>query len=86
MPLGLLHLTPSGGFRPTQLATAAEGDAVIIRHSCGELQVAHVSSSRPFGRIEEQGPTTSPARGHQQERLQHSPEAARRVGWGWRNA
>lgn len=56
MPLGLLHLTPSGGFRPTQPTTAAVAGAAVIMHpSSVELQVNHVASRRPFGRIEGQG-------------------------------
>ena len=63
MPLGLLHLTPSGGFRFIQPTTAAVGGAVIIHPSSVELRLNHVANWRPFGRIEAPGLTTSPLRG-----------------------
>ena len=38
MPLGLLHLTPSGGFRPIQPMTAAVGGAVISAPVCSRFR------------------------------------------------
>jgi hypothetical protein len=43
MPLGLLHLVPSGGFRPIQPMTIVVGGAVIIRPSSVELRVKSIS-------------------------------------------
>jgi hypothetical protein len=83
MPLGLLHLKPSGGFRPIHPMTAvAGGGAALIPPSSVELRVKNAASRRPFGRIEGQGPTASLAMGCQRERLPSSPGSARRAADG----
>ena len=80
MPRGLLHVTPSGGFRPIQSTTATvAGGAVIIHPSSVQLPVHHVASWRPFGRIEGQGLTACLARDCLRERLPPSPGAAWRA-------